>query len=336
MLDWSLTPLAAPGRSFGDPIGDTEFGLAPYADDTPAVTLLDVSRRRAYRPLVSREHTGCLCTPIARAGASLRIGQTSLHQIAFPQLPKGTPAVDVFISTVPPFWRVPVTPNGQAPRAAEPTDLTRAAEIPPARAISAPFRYGAGGQVLRIVVESITSASTFTSVRWRISSLTSGPGLQEEAVPPIVRPNHGRYVPAASGLSLRVPGAPALRSWRITNPRSSPSGQGCLCTSLERWATGLRRAGGEASVVTVLPPLPRGTRVVDVVLPGLPALRTVPVQPAADAGRRAAGTEPAVTRYWGGTPYGSPPGWSVTRWPTPIPVPATRRAYVGGPAKLIP
>ena len=72
------------------------------------VFLVDARRRTVYRPLLRAPDSDyCLCTPIWLSQRSLRIGVTTLLQVAFPELPDALRTVDVDIPTVPQFWRVP-------------------------------------------------------------------------------------------------------------------------------------------------------------------------------------------------------------------------------------
>ena len=77
-----------------------------------------------------------------------------------------------------------------------------------------------------------------------------------------------------------------------------------------------------------LPELPRGTRTVDVDLPGVGTLRKVPVArpttPPKGAGPRA-GRDRTVDLL-GGDP---PRGWPTADWPTDVPDPAQLAEYNG-------
>lgn len=67
VLDWSITPLSAPGRQQGDelPTG-LDLGLDRVDDGGISIVLLDPGTQRVYRPLVSKAQRArhCLCTPL--------------------------------------------------------------------------------------------------------------------------------------------------------------------------------------------------------------------------------------------------------------------------------
>ena len=108
-------------------------GSARPGEGYPDILLVDAARARVYRPL-TRKGWG---SPSASAHRSRsRNGTcgsdyTTLLQVAFPALPDDLENVDVQLATVPPFWRVPVTPPGMLPLASYPTDLTRPADPTP-------------------------------------------------------------------------------------------------------------------------------------------------------------------------------------------------------------
>ena len=133
VLDWSVTPLKAPNLRPGDAVPPTlDLGLSRRDDQRPRIYLLDSRDDELYRPLVSA--TGrprCVCTPLSPAQRRLRIGHTTLLQVAFPALPAATSAIDVVIATVPPFGQVPVTRAGHIPVAAQPTELGRPGDPAP-------------------------------------------------------------------------------------------------------------------------------------------------------------------------------------------------------------
>ena len=96
-----------------------DLGLSRPDEGYPNIVLMDAARSRIYRPLTLRgSDSHCLCTRLSRH--SLRIG----FQIAFPALRDNLATVDVHLATVPPFWRVPVTPPGMLPLTSSPTDLS--------------------------------------------------------------------------------------------------------------------------------------------------------------------------------------------------------------------
>ena len=147
--------------------------------------LVDAARARVYRPL-TRKGWGsrCLCTPVTLAQRSLRIGYTTLLQVAFPALPDDLENVDVQLATVPPFSQVPVTPSGMLPLASYPTDLTRPADPTPVIASTKPFSYRSAGQRYLVMVNAVYASSSFTSIAWTILSIEPGRGLLAASTPP--------------------------------------------------------------------------------------------------------------------------------------------------------
>ncbi len=321
VLDWSVTPLRAPGLGLGDPVPATaDLGLYRFDEGNTDVFLVDTRTARLYRPLVHRSISHrCLCTSIWRAQRSLRIGRTSLLQITYPELPAATTTVDVDVSTVPTFSAVPVTPIGMVPLAVGPTDLNRAPEPISRQGNGFAFDYPtAPGQRFGVAVEQVIASRTGTSLRWLILSLSSGPGLEEADQPPLADPgspvNHNPI--AASGPQLRV-GEQILRARLVSSTLTSDRAVECLCSDLRIWARSLRSAGQRVSVVTKLPALPRAVRMVSVVFPGLGA-RKVVVTPATVASTRSAGPRRYPVGNWGDE-GGWPRGWNSHNWPTAVP-----------------
>ena len=132
VLDWSVTPIAAPKARFGDDLpSQLDLGLTPVISGDIDLTLIDSAAGRAYPTLQNRSQrtfNHCLCTPPWVIQQRLRIGETRLLQAAFPELPAGTGFVDVALPNVAPIFHVPVTPIGHAPTATDPVDLARSAE----------------------------------------------------------------------------------------------------------------------------------------------------------------------------------------------------------------
>jgi hypothetical protein len=87
VLDWSVTPLHGPGLRPSDPVPSRlDLGLSRPDESYPNIVLIDAARSEVYRLLTLKgSDSRCLCTRLSRN--SLRIGYTSLFQIAFPALP---------------------------------------------------------------------------------------------------------------------------------------------------------------------------------------------------------------------------------------------------------
>ena len=325
VLDWSVTPIRAPFLRPGDLVPNSvDLGLAPRWESSANVFLVDAPRRTVYRPLLRAPDSDyCLCTPVWLSQRSLRIGVTTLLQVAFPELPDAMHAVDVDIPTVPQFWRVPVTPAGQIPVANRPTELTRPAVVHPWVARSDMFRYGASDQVFRVRVHRVIASGTFTSLEWAIVSVTGGDGVEAASVPPFAREDAatvtGYNRVAASGPVLRVDvDATILHTRVVTNRLASAKADECLCTDLRVWAAVLRQPDKVATVVTNYPALTKGTRRVEVVFDGLDPME-VPVTPASDASIRTAGPVPTKPRFWQLQRGHPKTGWQTDEWPTPVP-----------------
>ena len=323
VLDWSVTPLHGAGLRPSDPVPSRlDLGLSRPDESYPNIVLMDAARSRIYRPLtLEGSDPRCLCTRFFRH--SLRIGYTSLFQIAFPALPDDLTTVDVHLATVPPFWRVPVTSPGMLPLATSPTDLSRGPEVTSVVASTKVFRYPAADQSYLVMVNAVYASSTFTSIAWTIHAVEPGLGLRTASTPPLADaqpPPQPYNLASAGGPQIRFGTSPALTRARLVT--SKLAGRGaleCLCTDLRIGASSLRQMGAQMSVVTTLPPLPSGTSKVDIVFPGLTTLADVAVTPAPDSTFRSAG--PAVREVWFWTyrPYQQHPGWVPRDWPTPLP-----------------
>ncbi len=339
LLDWSITPLTAPGARFGDRAsGTADLGLTTDSGSDLAVVLIDSAAQHAYRPLRHAHRSlfnHCLCTPVWRVQQSLRLGETSLLQVAYPPLPETTAFVDVAFTTLVPFFHLPVTPAGQVPTARQPTDLTRPAGE--RRTASAPiyFRYpGPPVRQLSIQIDRVVAGAGLTSVQWTIRSLDD---QVRSTLDPYGPPVSGQ-IPAgvnvvdttpASGLTLRPAGSkapPAAASW-MTTDINGRTGYECVCTQLGLWARSLASRYGAVQVVTNYPALPAGTRRVDVNLPNVSTLAGVPVETAAD-GAAALGP-PAVrqVRGWFYPDDDPPSAWSTADWPTRVADPGQLSLY---------
>ena len=328
VLDWSVTPLAAPNLQPGDPVpADLDLGLSRPTDERPLISLLDARGDRLYRPLASSEDPlRCVCTPLAPARDRFRIGHTTVLQVAFPALPGSTTTVDVVMATVAPFGRVPITPAGQVPVAVRPTELARPPESASvAVGTSEMFRYGPGEQVFRLRLHRVVAGATFTTLEWTIWSVTGGAGLDDGLEPPVRRAgrrrHRGRGRAGASGPVLVVAtsaGTQTLRTRLVSTAVAGGGAAECLCTPLDGWTSVLRRPDKPAAVVTTYPPLPAGVRRVQVRFDGLAEI-SMPVTPAPDARRRAGGARPWTPTTWRSDALRSDPPGSPASWPTPVP-----------------
>ncbi len=324
VLDWSVTPVRGSNLRPGDPVpASVDLGLTRRGEGAPSVFLIDSQRQTVYRPLVRRgEVDHCLCTPIWLVQRNLRVGVTTLLQIAFPELPPALRTVDVDIATVPQFGSLPVTPVGRVPVANGPTSLSRPAEDDSFVSSSDMFRYGASEQVFRIRVHRLIASSTFTSMEWAIVSVTGGDGVDLASTPPFASADAatvtGFNPVAASGPVLRVGGdGTILRARVMTNRFTLARADECLCTGL-RDRTVLRRPDKVATVVTNYPALPQRTQRVEVLFDGLEPM-DVAVTRASDASSQVAGPAPAIARFWPFSRDNLRPGWEPAEWPTPVP-----------------
>jgi hypothetical protein len=323
VLDWSVTPLHGPGLRPSDPVPSRlDLGLSRPNENYPNIVLMDAARSRIYRPLTLKgSDSRCLCTRLFRH--SLRIGYTSLFQIAFPVLSDDLATVDVHLATVPPFWRVPVTPAGMLPLATSPTDLSRGPEVTSVVASTKVFRYPAADQSFLVMVNAVYASSTFTSIAWTIHAVEPGLGLRTASTPPLADahpPPQPYNLVSAGGPQIRFGTNPALTRARLVTSKLAGGGAlECLCTDLRIGASSLRQMGAQMSVVTTLPPLPSGTSKVDIVFPGLTTLAHVAVTPAPDSTFRSAGPAVRAVWFWTYRPYQQHLGWVPRDWPTPLP-----------------
>ncbi len=328
VLDWSVTPLKAPNLRPGDPVPPTvDLGLSRPADELPRTYLLDAESGRLYRPLArAGEPRRCVCTPLSSAQRRLRIGRTTVLQVAFPALPAAAAVIDVVIATVPPVGQMPVTRTGQVPIAVRPTQLARPADPAPVTGgYTEMFRYGPGEQIFRLRPNRVLAGRGFSTLEWTIWSVTGGAGLDSASTPPFAEPDAAGVKPAdpvaASGPVLVVATEQGRETLRPRLVRSDLAGSGvleCLCSPLRTWTSLLRRPDKPVTVVTTFPPLPAGTQRVQVRFPDLGAL-VVPVTPASDARSRAGGTRPWAPTTWQPADLRSGSGWTADSWPTPVP-----------------
>lgn len=343
VLDWSVTPLASPGRRPGDPLpSGTDLGLDRTLPGQQNLALLDTRTSRAYRPLanVSPElFSRCLCTPLFAVLPLLRFGETRVLQLAFPSLPATTTRVDVALPNLAVVPGVPVTPNGEAPVASRPTDLARPAvdgnSVTGAKLYVLP---GRSRDLETVVVNRVVASRGLTSVAWTLYSVDDQ-DLRTRAVPPLSAPlppgvRVATEVPA-SGPRLRVAGrrtAPTGVRWTTATYAGQPTYE-CLCSGLGLWSRGLRTAGGSARLSTEVGPLPPGTTRVDVLFPGLDAFTDVPVTWVGDA--VATPTGPGPTATWTYDATDPPRGWSTQDWPTPLPAPGQVADYSSRPEQIL-
>jgi len=343
VLDWSITPIAAPGFEFGDNLPRADLGLDPATRPSPALTLLDLRGRKVYQPLVhsSREEFNhCLCTPLLRLQPALRVGETRLLQVAFPPLPESLTFVDVSLNTVTPFRHVPVSPVGTAPTARQPVDLARPGKVnPPGRQRLDFANPSETQQLQRIQVVQVLAAPGRATLEWTLTSLHDQDSRVLDYVSPVeASPPPGVAVlgsSQASGPVLRVAGTRLHNSWSRTKIFNRTAYE-CQCTEIGLWAAGLREAGGSVALVTSYPGLPAGTRRVDVEFPGFGTLRGVPVRPAEDAARNAGAVEPVTTGRWTYQVADPPYGWPTAEWPTDLPDPAQLADYEQNVDPLVP
>lgn len=331
VLDWSVTPLSAPDRRTGDEVPPGyDLGLDRTVGGGVNIVLIDRRSARVYRPLQHRapgQGYRCLCTPVWAAQATLHLGETRLLQVAYPPLPASVRFVDVVAATLPPFGHVPVTEPGRVPTVTHPAELGRPAE--PSAPLTAPQYFstddGAGDRrTASLRVDAVLADDHSTTVRWTLRSTSGqptflvvplGPPLVAPAAPdtPVVSTN------AASGPTLAASGGePQAARWVSGELNDRPFLE-CLCTNLDFWAIGLRRAGGSAELVTTYPPLPRGTDRVDIVLPGVANLTRLPIVAAPDAATRTGPPAAAPVGTWRDDPKHPRLGWTTYDWPTPLP-----------------
>jgi hypothetical protein len=297
VLDWSVTALAGPGAAPGEQLF-LELGLVEEFD----VSLIDAAAAKVYRPFVSRRSGRCLCIPAYLVGQAVVVNSPRLLQTTFPRLPASTRLVEVNIATVPIFSRIPLTQAGMVQTAVSETDLARPADAQPALASTVELRRPSG-QSFRFEVESVLASGSFTSVVWVVRASSPGPGSVGAAHPQIRRSGAG----------------PALRPRTATVQLGSKKPTQCLCPTLGTFADRLQNAGDQVRVVTNFPALPRGTTNVDVLFPGVDPLFGLGVTPAPEGAFRAGSQVPADTSTWSYLWNRPLAGWSLLRWPTPVP-----------------
>ncbi|MBA3529733.1 MAG: hypothetical protein H0T91_10580 [Propionibacteriaceae bacterium] len=342
VLDWSVTPVKGAGLAIGDDIPAwVNLGLTRESVGDVNIHLIDPDTSKVYRPLnheSRREFSRCLCSPLWVAQLSLRIGETRLLQVTYPELPASVRFLDVNMVTLPPFSHVPVTAVGQVPTTKQPTDLTRPPDQPPALTSPLAFRYPSDDSNFRqsIVIEEIIASSALTSVRWQITSLTDQPSFSllpsGSPVSAVLPPNVLVVSPgSASGPQIRPAGTPSASVTSAQWITVRQQGRGffeCLCTDLGLWASSLRQAGGTVTVTTNYPALPAGVSKVDVILPGVATVRALPVTPAVDSAAQVGAAIDSRIGHWAYTVADPPRGWRTADWPVPVPAPSQLRHYL--------
>ena len=333
LVDWSLTPLRGVSLQVGDPVPTTlDLGLSRPRDELPRIFLLDSRTAVVYRPLPSAaDPERCVCTPLSTAQRRLRVGHTTLLQVAFPELPAASSSIEVSIASVPPFGRVPISRAGRIPVADRPTQLARPEPdrlvdaAPVAGGFSEMFRFGPDEQIFRIQANRVLAGSTSTTLEWTVWSVTGGAGLDAASGPPFAERNAAGEAAAdpmmASGPTLVAAteqGERVLRARLMTADASGPGTVECLCSSLRGWTSALRRPDSSATVVTSYPSLPADTRRVHVRIDGVGIIPAA-VTPVTEVGSRDSQTRPWSPRTWDSGDLSSGPGWTSDNWPTPVP-----------------
>jgi len=340
VVDWSVTPLSAPGYARGADLPSwVDIGLSRSSEGDVNMFLVDAPDGKVYRTLSHQSRrlfNRCLCTPLWLAQQGLRIGETRLLQATFPPLPDTLGFIDVDMINLAPFVHIPVTPIGEVPTALHPTDLAR----PPAGA-----RTTLGQQVFRyrqeprrvqsISIDRVVASPNGTSLELTIKSVTDqSTFILEPAMSPIggILPENVDVLDpdVVSGPMIRPAGIPAAKPLRVSWMTAAVAGRRayeCLCSSLGLWAGSLRRQGGQASVASNFPALPAGTQAVDVILPGVATLPGIPVVNAADPATRLGPPKPSAGDTWSYFSDDPPRGWTTAQWPTPLPEPDQLKNY---------
>lgn len=340
VVDWSVTPLSALRYGPGEKLPSwVDLGLSRSSEGDVNMFLIDPATGKIYRTLSHQSRrlfNRCLCTPLWLAQQGLRIGETRMLQATFPPLPDALSFIDVDMINFAPFVHVPVTPIGQVPTAPHPTDLARA---------PGPVRPTLGERVFRyrqephrvqsITIDRVVAAPGRTSMEWTIKSITDqSTFILEPALSPIggILPDEVDVLDrdVVSGPAIKpagVAGAKPLRVTWLTTAVAERKAYECLCSALGVWAGSLRRDGGKASVASNYPPLPAGTRSVDVILPGVGTISGIPVVDADDSAPRLGPPEPYAGETWIYYSDDPPRGWTTTDWPTPLPDPDQLKDY---------
>jgi hypothetical protein len=340
VVDWSVTPLSAPRYAPGEKLPSwVDLGLSRSSEGDVNMFLIDPASGKIYRTLSHQSRrlfNRCLCTPLWLAQQGLRVGETRMLQATFPPLPAALSSIDVDLINLAPFVHVPVTPIGQVPTAPHPTDLARPAGPVRPKLGERVFRYRQEPRrVQSITIDRVVAAPGRTSMEWTIKSITDqSTFILEPALSPIggILPDEVDVLDrdVVSGPAIKpagVAGAKPLRVTWLTTAVAERKAYECLCSVLGVWAGSLRRDGGQASVASNYPPLPAGTRSVDVILPGVGTISGVPVVDAEDSAPRLGPPEPYAGETWIYYSDDPPRGWTTTDWPTPLPDPDQLKNY---------
>ena len=178
------------------------------------------------------------------------------------------------------------------PASTGPVDLARAPQ--PIRPLTAPTivptSTGEPHRTASLRVEEIVGGSGVTTVRWTLRSVTDQVAIWLVPLRPPLAASAQRHRRANTECAQR---STDRRRWVwslparwITGHHEGRSYLECLCSNLDTWVQGLCEAGAWAQLVTAYPALPKGVTRVDVILPGVAKLRSLPVSAASDDGTK--------------------------------------------------
>lgn len=343
VLDWSVTPLGAPHLEFGDPITTpVDLGLTTSSGSDVDVTLFDATGQLGYAPLRHRSaqvFNHCLCTPLWVVQQQLRIGETRLLQIAYPELPTSTTHVDVALANFAPITHVPVTPIGMAPAPLAAVDLARTVTpSPPAASVTVAVD-ASDTRRAELRINRIVATEGSSSMEWSITSLTDqSQTFQTGFGSPLSRPISDSFqlinLSPANGPQLMVNGKSTGVSWLQVDAYGFRA-YDCRCSELGLWSKSVTRSGGSAELVSTYPALPLGTTAVGVSLPGNGVIAKVPVLRSDDAARRLAPPTVRRTSMWRYSVDDPPHGWRTADWPTDVPDATQLGDYVGSAEPIV-
>ena len=252
VLDWSVTPIAAPGFEFGDACRGLDLGLEPATrpERRPCrcSTLPPTWRTSRSATAPARSFNHCLCSPLLGCPATCGSGRPGCCRPPIPPLPPSLAFVDVILANVTPFVHVPVTPVGTAPVARRPTDLARppaswsrrSATTSTSPTPSSPIS-GSGSRSTRVL-----AAPGRATLEWTLTSLDGQPRNRVARLPDCRWPARRRM--GCRWSISAPPTGPCCASARRTGPCSGLAGRRrnnrtayeCLCTEIGLWAGGLR------------------------------------------------------------------------------------------------